>query len=110
MIARVADAAGAAVALGERAEGKREIGRRADGEETPLVIRPSVRREEIREDPCGMRLSVPPQMKKRLLVVERIPAKTYQTQDSAMLYRIVVHETPLRRPRAMITTGKETTQ
>lgn len=35
---------------------------------------------------------------------------TYQTHARAILYRIVAHETLLRRPMAMIKTGKEMTQ
>lgn len=48
MVAGVADAAGASVARGEGAEGKGEIGYRADSEEAPFVVGAGVCREEIR--------------------------------------------------------------
>lgn len=44
------------MALGEGAEGKREIGYRADGEEAPFVVCVGVRREEIGEYPEGGRV------------------------------------------------------
>jgi len=51
VVARVADAAGAAVALRQSAEQEGEVGRLADGEEPPLVVASGVSREEVRENP-----------------------------------------------------------
>jgi len=51
VVSRVADAAGAAVALRESAEQQGDVGRLADGEEAPLVVAAFVGREEVGEDP-----------------------------------------------------------
>lgn len=104
MVTTNLDTIGGGTTTPQGLEGEEEVGNGAEGVESPLVASSCEGRAEVGDDPAFVRPSTSIKVK-----LGGGPA-TYHTHERKTLKKMVAQLTPLTSPRAMMMTGKATTQ